>query len=414
MATITAMTQVNTASDVPAPAYPVIPAGALAAAYGSGATAGSGQNIQPGTASGIVAGWNQNVAQTEYMTALIGGIGVLQGLALTVTDSPPSVSVAPGLASMLGFVELATAQSVTLASGTNYIYLMQSGSVQVMTGTLAAPSTTQAYVYLGAVVVTGGVAAAADTAGVWRPKGLAYRQTADAAAPGDTPAVGTMIVTKTAGGLYLWTGTEHIALGAGAGGSFYWGTATYSSSNATTHDNYRPNTAGRVHLTATDIANIDDANTKADAHDLVLLTATATAGQVLTIGTPGTAAAWANPASLQPARRKITTITATGAIASTAEYVRLNAGGGNLTATLPDAPAAYDSTAGGRIIIVKRIDTGTNVCNLQGVSGQTIDGTNLLSLDVRQCLTLISSGAGWEVIATNPASIGGGGTVQWL
>lgn len=116
-----------------------------------------------------------------------------------------------------GTVEIA-AQSIALTDATrNHIWAKRDGTLEARTD-LTQPS--QAAGYLGSALCAGGSISSVDESGVlYSRMGNPWRETADAGVPGDTPTADHAgMLTKTAGGVYLWDGTAYQLLAPTGGG----------------------------------------------------------------------------------------------------------------------------------------------------------------------------------------------------
>lgn len=188
---------------------PVVP-GAVTSIAGSGDPPVS-ESFSAGVSSGTATKLNQNAKSLDAMASFgVGGYAIGSGLTLSA-GTGLACTVAIGYAMIGGVVELATAGSVALTgSSTNWIWLTQGGALTKTTTTTKPAGNC---VCLGAAVTDGSGVTSIETAGVLYFKGgFLWRQTADAGAPGDSPDASLMLLTKTAGGDYLWTGTAHRAL----------------------------------------------------------------------------------------------------------------------------------------------------------------------------------------------------------
>lgn len=114
----------------------------------------------------------------------------------------------------------------------NWVWLTASGSLVAATSaTTALPSTpASARVFLGRVLTAAGAITQIDYSGRLELRGgTLYRRTADAGMPTDTPPASCQILTRTAGGLYLWDGDQYVSVGGSGGTVPYWiiSTRTY-------------------------------------------------------------------------------------------------------------------------------------------------------------------------------------------
>lgn len=132
-----------------------------------------------------------------------GDLSAGTGLILNVSALGANIGAAP---------TVAAAQTVALTdNSTNYVWVLQDGTLALVQNAITAPAPAAAY--LGRVVTLAGVQGTPDYSGrVELRGGSLYRRTGDAAEPGDTPPAGLLIFTRTAGGYYLWTGDEYLAV----------------------------------------------------------------------------------------------------------------------------------------------------------------------------------------------------------
>ncbi|MBC8134949.1 MAG: hypothetical protein H8F28_03570, partial [Fibrella sp.] len=135
------------------------------------------------------------------------GAGSLRavGQGLLITFAGGFASVSAGHALIEGLVELpVAATNIATAPGWNHIWLKQAGTVQVVTGTTAAPDSNSCFI--GSVNVVG-AAGSVDTSGVvYAREGFRVRETADPNAPSDAPPASVMLFTKTLSGTWMWDG----------------------------------------------------------------------------------------------------------------------------------------------------------------------------------------------------------------
>lgn len=178
----------------------------LAEAVGSGETAT------------IIGKWNRNAVRSDLAGRYGGGLrAVTWGLALTYgTDL--NLAIAAGHALCDGVVEVASGIVLPIAPSLSraWVWLTPAGAATYTT-TVTPPSSVACL--LGSVVTGSTAITSVDTSGVvYLRGGIGYRETADPAAPSDTPPSTVALVTATSGGCYLWTGAVWRRL-AGAVGS---------------------------------------------------------------------------------------------------------------------------------------------------------------------------------------------------
>lgn len=102
-------------------------------------------------------------------------------------------------------------------------------------------------------------------------------------------------------------------------------------------------------------------------------------------------------ANWQIANSSIRTLTGTGNILVTDDYVRGDATAGAFVATLP----ALASVPNGKRITYKNVSTNGNQTTLQGNGAELIDGANTLVLDsdpVLDSVTVIKTATRWEIL----------------
>lgn len=147
-----------------------------------------------------------------------GGYAVWQGLELS-DGGGLTLNISAGQAGADGPAEVQNATTLELTDNvTNRVWLSRGGAIQAVTsasGTpLAPPDAATQWVFLGAVVTSGGAITSIDYSGrVQQGQGnILWRRTADTGEPSDTPPSTVRLLTKTAGGTYLWTSAEWISI----------------------------------------------------------------------------------------------------------------------------------------------------------------------------------------------------------
>lgn len=151
---------------------------------------------------------NYNAAYLDVLGSYGGSKinGIVHGLTLS-DGGGLEVDIAIGGAIIGAVVQVPTALSAVLTDNSdNWIWLLQTGAIEVKT-TTSAPATPACL--LGLVVTSGGVVTTVDVDGAVSLRGIPYRKTADLAYPTDTPNSGICLITETAGGTYLWDGTDY-------------------------------------------------------------------------------------------------------------------------------------------------------------------------------------------------------------
>lgn len=153
---------------------------------------------------------NTNSAVTEELgKAILGAHAIFEGL--TITTSGLVMTFAAGKAYVGGMIVKAQTTYTLPANQSNvWVWLKQDGTF-THTTTSTQPSGENmlvAHAVTGASSIT-----SSDQDGVYRWRnGLLERTTADTDVPTDSPASTLRVATKTAGGSFLWTGTEHVRM----------------------------------------------------------------------------------------------------------------------------------------------------------------------------------------------------------
>lgn len=168
----------------------------------------------PTILSAIAQGATDGFSKANKMAAVLEvALGMMCGAAAIIsgcgiTSAGLTVTIGTGWAFVNGLVDVASAVThVVPASSTSYLWLMQAGTAN-HTATTTPPA--GACAYLGKVVTSGSAVTSSDTYGVvYALGGLLWRTTDDAGAPPDSPSSALRMISKTAGGLYLWTGAAH-------------------------------------------------------------------------------------------------------------------------------------------------------------------------------------------------------------
>lgn len=157
--------------------------------------------------------WNINAAHLDNLGRFGGSPVHCVALGLDLTAGTGlTLNISAGVALIGGVPTVLPASTKALSNADNYIWALRGGTIAApQLNTVAPPA--GAVAYLGMVPASGGVQGTPDYSGrtELRGNGL-YRRTGDAGAPGDTPPAGLMIFTRTAGGYYLWTGDEYLAV----------------------------------------------------------------------------------------------------------------------------------------------------------------------------------------------------------
>lgn len=169
----------------------------------------------PAGAQGAVDLLNADQARLNLTTRYGCGYGVWHGLDLT-DGGALVLDISAGSAGADTAAEKKTAATLALTDNvTNYVWISRTGtinSVSSSSGTpLAPPDTATQWVYLGAAVTSGGSITSIDYSGrIQLDQGnLLWRRTADVGVPADTPPSTVRLLTRTAGGLFLWDGLAY-------------------------------------------------------------------------------------------------------------------------------------------------------------------------------------------------------------
>lgn len=94
-----------------------------------------------------------------------------------------------------------------------------------------------------------------------------------------------------------------------------------------------------------------------------------------------------------------TPLTANYTATLTDHTLLVDATSGNLTITLPTAASAYNTTSGGYVFTVKKIDTSANTVTIKGDGAETIDGVNTQVLSTQwMSYQVQSNGTNWFII----------------
>jgi hypothetical protein len=201
-------------SDAPLPAP--TPGTPPTVAGGSGAH--TARTFAPGQSTGVAAKLTDNAARLDVGLLYSGLPRIAQGLGISAIDLTATVAV--GVAISWGLITLeAPRGAIALANNAdNFLWIRQQtsgSSPEVLVNTTAIPPSGDA-VYLGMIRTLAGVPTAVDLGGViYSRGGMAWRETGDAGEPADTPPAGYSLLTKTAGGLYLWDGEDWYKLVSG-------------------------------------------------------------------------------------------------------------------------------------------------------------------------------------------------------
>lgn len=203
-----------TAANCPAPQTP------LSALY-AGATppspvVGTALATGPAGAGGLVTLINADQVRGNLLGRYGGGgYAVWHGLELT-DGGGLEVDISTGQAGIDGPAEVRVATSLALTDNvTNRVWISRAGVLNKVTsasGTpLAPPDASTQWVFLGAVVTSGGAITSIDYSGRIQQDqgGVLWRRTADNGVPGDTPPSTVRLFTRTKSGLYFWDGVEY-------------------------------------------------------------------------------------------------------------------------------------------------------------------------------------------------------------
>jgi hypothetical protein len=194
------------ASQVPIPPAPAsVPS--ISAATSSGVGFGIGPNLDQITSAGLKQALNKMLSAL-VLAGMYGGngFGIISGY-LPTAGTGLTLNVASGSAVIGAPVQMG-AQTITLTdNATNYVWLKADGTLYKTTS-IAVPSGN--VTYIGRAVTVSGSITDVDTSGVvYLIGGLRIRYTADVGKPGDSPSSGTIFLTRTLDGDYLWDGTAY-------------------------------------------------------------------------------------------------------------------------------------------------------------------------------------------------------------
>lgn len=163
------------------------------------------QNLVQGDSSQILSKWNQNALSLD-LSHIYGGGGcsIYWGLDMQAVAGL-TLLINAGVGVAYGLCQLASATVVLPASSTCYMYL-QNGAITYATST--TPPSGNTPLFLGTVTTASGISAVDQSGVVYNRNGALWRQTADTAAPLDSPPAGMTLYTTTLAGDYLWNGSS--------------------------------------------------------------------------------------------------------------------------------------------------------------------------------------------------------------
>lgn len=175
----------------------------------SPATVYGGKTIGFGTTEDLPDTWNKNALEVDYSQRTGAfGYGVVEGLSFSGTAL--TITVAPGKATLDALIELSVATTVTVANGTNYIWLKQDGTLE---SKLVTTAPTIPGCMIGVVIVAAGAVVNYDLSGVmYHGAGILERRTGDAFKPADTPGVTWAFLQRSVNATYLWDGSQYVDL----------------------------------------------------------------------------------------------------------------------------------------------------------------------------------------------------------
>lgn len=161
-----------------------------------------------GDTSTVPAKLNRNANALDQVYNFGGGaFAVQKGLSLSI-GSGLNCTVAAGLASIGGPVEVAASSDVAVPANHStttdrvWIWLTQTGA---LTYTLTTTPPATRCVCLGSCNTDASSVTSVDASGVMTMKGgTPWRETADRGAPTDTPSATLSFFAQTLGGVYLW------------------------------------------------------------------------------------------------------------------------------------------------------------------------------------------------------------------
>lgn len=112
--------------------------------------------------------------------------------------------------------------------------------------------------------------------------------------------------------------------------------------------------------------------------------------------TDGTGAVRVKDGGITEAKRTRTIETITADKTADKDVTLVNATSGNVTVTLPENGGTI---GGGRVMVVKRVDSSSNTVVVQRETSDTIDGsTNIQLYHIYETMTFVSDGSNWYII----------------
>jgi len=163
------------------------------------------QNLAQGDTQQILTKWNQNALALD-LSHIYGGGGcsIYWGLDMQAVGGL-TLLVNEGVGVSYGLVQAASSTVVLPSSSTCFIFL-QNGALTYTTST--TPPSGNTPLYLGCAVTTSGISSLDQSGVIYNRNGSLWRETADTAAPQDSPPAGMSLYTKTLGGNFFWNGSE--------------------------------------------------------------------------------------------------------------------------------------------------------------------------------------------------------------
>jgi hypothetical protein len=157
----------------------------------------------------VIPNMNGNLA-AQYLEVFFGSLPcILSGLALSATGTGLTLTVASGRANIGGYLEF-PGGTLTLSDNQSnvWIYAQDNGTFHSVNGSASPP--TGNLLLIGQATTSGGNITVLNYSGVVKMiGGVAWRTTADTAAPLDSPSAAWGVYTRTAYALYYWDTTAH-------------------------------------------------------------------------------------------------------------------------------------------------------------------------------------------------------------
>ena len=187
----------------------------------SDATPTTLENVVGGETLSFIGIHNRNAARVDALGQFgAGAYAVVQGTGELTDGGGLSLAVSACAVTLDGAVTASAGTLALTGSAYNWVYLLQNGTLTKTTSVTTTPPANPAAkcVFLGRVQCGASTITDIDYSGrlEWRG-GMLYRRLGDAGAPSDTPVSRYQIVTRTGGGVYLWTGDQYVAMAGALG-----------------------------------------------------------------------------------------------------------------------------------------------------------------------------------------------------